>query len=163
MKGRKPLNGQAQLRRTAQEMRKGEWLANAQSRSRASKTIWDVLTLPLGFAMCSGLWWAGVKLALILLHALRPTAPGAAIGFSGDPMKVAGLVLLFSPFMASVAAALLLANAIVYSIPRARRAQADKVRAGGYGINEAQAGLTAFAVLGLAIYAALLAIAILLA
>jgi len=78
-------------------------------------------------------------------------------------MKLAGLVLLFSPFAVSVASGLWLGNAIAYSIPRARREQQAKAEAGGIGIEEAQAGLVALALLGLAIYAILLTISILLA
>lgn len=158
-----PLGGWTQLRRTAQEIREGKWLAKAQSRNRASKTAWDLLGIPISLVALCVLWWAGVRFGIMLLHTLRPSITGASIGFSAGPMKLAGLVLLFSPFVVSVASGLWLGNAIVYSIPQARRTQQAKTVAGGIGIEEAQTGLVALALLGLAVYAFLLAIAILLA
>src|SRR5580765_1345979 len=136
-------------------MREGSWFANAQARKRVSKTPWDALGflvfLPIWLALWLGGMWLGVK----LLHVFRPTVPDAAIGFGRGPETFVGILLLFSPIFAAASCAFWLANGIVYSIPRARRAQAAKVLVGGIGFKEAQAGLLAGALLGLAVYVVL--------
>ena len=158
-----PSSGWAQLRRAAREMREGKWLANAQARKRASRTPWDALGFLVAIPIFGVLWWGGVRLGIVLAHALRPGAMDAAIGFTSGPITLAGIALLFSPVIAAIAAALWIGNAVVYAIPQARRAQAAKALAGGAGFEEAQAGLAVGAMFGFVVYAVLLPIAILLA
>jgi hypothetical protein len=75
---------------------------------------------------------------------------------------MAGIILLFSPVIAAIAAALWIGNAVVYALPQARRAQAAKAHAGGVGFKEAQAGLAVGILLGLVAYVVILVCAILL-
>ena len=162
-KQKKPLGGWSQLRRTFREMRERTYLANAQARKRASRTAWDAIGLLVAIPIFGVLWWGGVRLGIVLAHALRPGATDAAIGFTSGPITLAGIALLFSPVIAAIAAALWIGNTVVYAIPQARRAQAAKALAGGAGFEEAQAGLAVGAMFGFVVYAVLLPIAILLA
>ena len=162
-KANKSFGGWSQLCRTIREMREGTYLANAQVRKRVSRTVWDALGFLVFLPIWLALWFGGVWLGVELLHVIRPTVPDAALGFGRGPETFAGIVLLLSPVVVAPACAFWLANALVYSIPPARRAQATKALAGGIGFKEAQAGLVAGAVLGLAVYVALLATSILLA
>ena len=159
----KVLAGWPQLRRFGREMLDGTYFANARSRKRASRTAWDALGLLVAIPIFGVLWWGGVRLGIVLAHALRPGAMDAAIGFTSGPITLAGIALLFSPVIAAIAAALWIGNAVVYAIPQARRAQAAKALAGGAGFEEAQAGLAVGAMFGFVVYAVLLPIAILLA
>ena len=160
-KQKKPLGGWSQLRRTFREMRERTYLANAQARKRASRTAWDAIGLLVAIPIFGVLWWGGVRLGIVLAHALRPGATDAAIGFTSGPITLAGIALLFSPVIAAIAAALWIGNAVVYAIPQARRAQAVKAHAGGVGYKESQSGLAVGVLLGLVLYVVFFAIAIL--
>ena len=160
-KEQKTLGGWSQLRRFGREVREGTYLANVQARKRASRTSWDALGFLVAIPIIGVLWWGGVRLGIMLVHAFRPTVPDAAIGFGRgleSPETFAGTILLLSPTVVSAASAFWLANAIIYSIPRARRAQIAKT--GESGLKEAQAGLLICAVLGFAVYVVMLAVAI---
>jgi hypothetical protein len=160
-KEKKFVDGWSQLRRSVREMREGTYLANAQARKRASRMAWDALGFLVAIPMIGVLWWCGVRLGIVLLRMTRPGVEDSAVGFGGGPETLAGIVLFLSPVIAAIAMALWTGNVLVHAIPQARHAQAIKSDEMAYA--EAQSGLMAGALLGLAIYMILVVLAILLA
>jgi hypothetical protein len=57
---------QPTLENIAKELGTPGYLERAQERARSSKTIWDLVFLPIGFAAIGGYWYAFLKFFLWL-------------------------------------------------------------------------------------------------
>jgi hypothetical protein len=62
------------LKNIAKEIVTRGYLHRARERQRSSKTIWDVIFLPIGFAAIGGYWYAFAKLSSgFIFFSTRPT------------------------------------------------------------------------------------------
>jgi hypothetical protein len=129
----------------------GYW-ARARERQRSSKTIWDLVFMPVGFAAIGGYWFAFSKLFL-WVHLLLYPADGSRLQIlTGGPLTVARALIFLAPGFASIPLGFMTSNVLMWLVPPARRASERKAQGVKWaGFREAQRGLFNIALLFVAI------------
>jgi hypothetical protein len=101
----------------------GYW-SRARERQRSSKTVWDLIFLPIGFAAIGGYWYAFARLFLwvhLLVH------PAERLQFlANGPMTVAQALMFLVPVLSSIPLGLMTSNVLMWLVPPARRASEKK-------------------------------------
>jgi hypothetical protein len=133
------LKEEDQLARVGEELRDGNWLANARHRSQRRKSAWNLLLPFLGFPL-----WGAIAAALAwLASSLHMTLyPSAAHLFGSGPMRLNTALVLIPSLIAAACPAFALTNVLVYFIPAARRTMdAEDQGYPGTGYNASQLAL----------------------
>src|SRR5690242_1435841 len=113
----------------ASELTTPGYLDRARVRSRASKTGWDVLFMPVGFALMGVYWYAiatGAEWLRGLVHAGQTVAP------SPHPMTLSEALMDLAPILAVVPCGFLTSNFLMWLIPAARRAHEARSQQPGW-------------------------------
>jgi hypothetical protein len=127
------------LKSFAHEVATPGYRARARVRSRASKTGWDLLFMPIGFGLIGAYWFAFASGAM-WLHAL--THAGEAALAPGHGMTLAEGLMGLPPLLAAVPLGFLTSNSLMSLVPAARRAHAAKMQQPGWvSFRGAQRGL----------------------
>ena len=110
------------------EMRRGEFLVNAQVRASRRKSPWNLLLL-LIFPLWIWLWLQTLALvwhlALLMSKGFVPSSPLGWLrgtGLQPGPITGAGALYAFGPFFPVLILAAVLGNFLIYLIPPARKA-----------------------------------------
>jgi len=128
-----------QVARLGKELRDGDWLANARSRSQRRKSAWNILLplfgLPLWAAFTASLVWLGQVVHTALHQQAHPV-------IASGPMSVSDTIISIASFVAAVVPAMLATNFFVYRIAPARRAMEAEDRGfSGVGYGSSQRAL----------------------
>jgi len=130
------------LKEIAKEVATPGYLDRARVRSRASKTTWDLLFMPIGYAMIGAYWYAFSAAALWLHHV---THAGATLD---GKMSLAQGLMLLGPAFAAMPLGFVSSNVLQWLLPAARRAHEAKSQEPGWvSIRGAQRGLLRIALL----------------
>lgn len=114
------------LENISKELAKPDYWARARARQRSSKTIWDIVFLPIGFAAIGGFWYGFAKL-LLWLHVLFYPADAARLqSLIGGPMTLAQALMFLVPALASIPLGFMASNTLMWLVPPARRASAHR-------------------------------------
>lgn len=108
------------VRATLGEMKRGEWLANAQQRASRRKSPWNLLLI-LAFPLWLALWFGGLRLSHIVAVLLMRDhkIPDSLIW----PGAVAPFFAYFPLLLATIPTSMMLVNYFIYLfVPPARRA-----------------------------------------
>ena len=123
------------LRGTVDEIRRGDFIANARLRSTRRKSPWNLLLL-LIFPLWIFVWFKSLAIlwnvALLIAGESVPHTVTGWLNNSGlgpRPMSWPGALYIFAPFLPTLASAMVLGNFLVYLIPPARRAMDNEDRA----------------------------------
>jgi len=112
-----------QIKRFYAEVKSGDWLQNAQRRSKRRKSAWNLLLPLFGLPLWFGFTLVFVALAKLAHTAFHPERAGSA-GSSG----LAAVLMLLPPLLAAIFPAMVVTNSLVYLIPAARRAMDNEDR-----------------------------------
>ncbi len=117
--------GPGTLGGTIDEIKSGTFLENARIRSSRRKSKWNLLLpiaiLPLWIVM----WFMAIELGCVahLVFAGKSVPPISNwMKVLGSGMSFAHFLVVFSPFIPTISAAMVLGNYLVYQVPAARRA-----------------------------------------
>jgi hypothetical protein len=100
----------------------------AAERARASKTIWDVIFLPVMFAAIGAFWIAFSKTFLWLHVAMFPADGARMKALTGGSMTFAQALIFLLPFLPALPLGLMTSNALMWLVPWARRASEEKAK-----------------------------------
>jgi hypothetical protein len=149
------------LKSIAEELTTPGYLARARARSRASKTIWDVLFVPVAFVAMGAYWYAFTIAALWLHRLIYPAS--AAFASAKHSMTLAEALMGLPPFFAAMPFGFMTSNLVMWLVPLARRASEAKAKGVKWAsYQESQRGLFRIALilvplgLGLALIGALI-------
>jgi hypothetical protein len=119
-------NEQPTLKNIVKEFTTPGYRDRARQRQRASKTIWDLVFLPIGFAAIGGYWYAFSRLFL-WLHILFYPADAQRLAVLEDgPFTVAQALIFLVPAFSSVPLGFMTSNVLMWLVPPARRASEKK-------------------------------------
>jgi hypothetical protein len=119
----------------------GYW-NRARQRQKSSKTIWDLVFLPVGFAAIGGYWFAFSKLFLWIHTLLYPADVSRMEALTGSSLTFAQALIFLVPGLASIPLGLMTGNVLMWLVPPARRASERKAQGVKWaGFREAQRGL----------------------
>jgi hypothetical protein len=124
--------GPGTLGGTIDEIKAGTFLDNARVRSSRRKSRWNLLLPAVIIPLWLFFWWVAIELgclAHILLIGKSVPPPGEWMKVLGSGMSFAHFLILFSPFLTTLAAAMVFGNYLIYLIPAARRAMDAEDRA----------------------------------
>lgn len=125
----------------AKEFATPGYVERARARKRAAKTGWDLIFLPIGFALIGGLWYVFTNTALALHDLIHPGNP--IVFVDGEPpITFAVGLMMMMPAFAAVPLGFMASNVLQWLIPPARRAGEKKAKGvKGASFREAQRGL----------------------
>jgi hypothetical protein len=103
----------------------GYW-ERASERQRASKTVWDLIFLPIGFAAIGAYAYAFAKFFLWLHFLLYPSDLSRLKNLLGGSMTVAQALMFLLPIFSSIPLGLMTSNILMWLLPPARRASEKK-------------------------------------
>ena len=114
------------LRNIADELATPGYWNRARARRASSKTVWDLIFLPIGFAAVGGYWYGFTRIFL-WLHLLFYPADAARLAvISGGPMSVAQALIFLTPMFPSIPLGFMTSNVLMWLVPPARRASERK-------------------------------------
>lgn len=87
------------------------------TRAKRRKSAWNLLLFPIFVSSFATSWYASTRLLGEVYRAYHPTAEFALL-----PDTPVSIVLALAPFFGWYAPSMIVANAIVWLVPRARRA-----------------------------------------
>ncbi len=124
------------LKDVAKEVATPGYLDRARVRSRASKTVWDLLFMPIGYAIIAAYWYIFSTSALWLHDLSHAGAP------LDRNMSLAQGLILLGPAFAALPLGFMSSNVLQGLLPAARRAHEAKSQQPGWvSIRGAQRGL----------------------
>jgi len=119
----------------------GYW-ERAHERKRASRTIWDLIFLPIGFAAIGAYWYAFGRLFLWFHLLLYPTDAARLDAITTGDITPAWALMFLVPLLSSIPLGLLTSNVLTWLVPPARRASERKAEGVKWAsLREAQLGL----------------------
>jgi hypothetical protein len=124
--------GPGTLGGTIDEIKAGSFLDNARARSSRRKSKWNLLLPVVVLPLWLFFWWMAIELGCVahILISGKPVPPaGEWMKVLGSGMSFAHFLILFSPFLTTLAAAAVIGNYFIYLIPAARRAMDAEDRA----------------------------------
>ena len=140
-------NEEPTLKNIAKEFVTPGYWDRARERQKASKTIWDVIFLPIGFAAIGGYWYAFAKLFLWLHVLLYPADIPRLRTLSGGPMTIAQALIFLTPALSALPLGFMTSNVLMWLTPPARRASERKAEGVKWAsFRESQLGLFKMAV-----------------
>lgn len=104
------------------------YLQRARERRRASKTIWDFVFLPIGFAAIGGYWYVFAKSFLWFHLLIYPADTAHLQAITNGPMTVGQALIFIVPVFASIPLGLMTSNVLMWLVPPARRASQEKAK-----------------------------------
>jgi hypothetical protein len=103
----------------------GYW-GRARERSASSKTGWDLIFMPIGFAAIGGYWYSFTKLFLWFHLLVYPADAPRLQSITGGPMTVAQALIFLVPGFSALPLGFMTSNALMWLFPPARRASERK-------------------------------------
>jgi len=136
------------LRNIAKELGTSGYWNRARERQRSSKTVWDVIFLPIGFAAIGGYWYAQVRLFL-WIHILLYSADIPRLqSLTSGSLTLAQALIFLVPAFSSLPLGFMTGNVLMWLTPPARRASEKKAQGVKWAsFREAQRGLFNIALL----------------
>jgi hypothetical protein len=120
---------------------RGYW-DRARERKKASRTGWDLVFLPIGFAAMGGYWYALTRLFLWLHLLIYPVDAEHLTKLTSGPMTAAQVLIFLVPMFSSVPLGFITSNVLMWLLPPARRASERKAKGVKWAsFREAQLGL----------------------
>jgi hypothetical protein len=107
------------------EIKAGTFLENARTRSARRKSKWNALLPVVIFPLWIAFWWTAIELGCVahLIFEGKSVPPVRDwMKVLGSGMSIAHFLILFSPFVPTMTAAIVIGNYLVYLVPPARRA-----------------------------------------
>ncbi len=121
-------NDDPTLKNIAKEVFSAGYWDRAAERKRKSKTVWDLIFLPVGFAAI-GLFWFAFSKFFVWLHVAIYPADGVQLkAITGGSLTFAQALVFLVPMLAAVPLGLMVSNALMWLVPWARRASEEKAR-----------------------------------
>ena len=124
--------GPGTLGGTIDEIKAGTFLENARTRSSRRKSKWNLLLPIVIFPLWIVFWWMTIELGCVahLLFQGKSVPPLRDwMKVLGSGMSIAHFLILFAPFVPTIAAAMIVGNYLVCLVPPARRAMDAEDRA----------------------------------
>ena len=116
------------LRNIAREFVTPGYWGRARGRKASSKTVWDLVFLPIGFLAMAGYWYAFSRLFLWTHVLLYPADMSRMRTLTGGPMTLAQALIFLVPLFGSIPLGLMTSNALMWLVPPARRASEKKAQ-----------------------------------
>jgi hypothetical protein len=107
-------------------MTPGYW-NRARERQR-SKTGWDLVFLPIGFAAIGVYWYAFAKFFLWIHILLYPADIARLKILTSGPMTLAQALIFLAPALPSIPLGFMTSNILMWLVPPARRASEKKAQ-----------------------------------
>lgn len=116
------------LKNIGKELRTPGYWGRARERQRASKTIWDLVFLPVGFAAIGAYWYGFGKLFLWFHVLIYPADVTRLNALTTGPMTVAQALMFLVPLFSSIPLGFMTSNVLMWLVPPARRASERKAK-----------------------------------
>ena len=121
-------NEEPTLRNIAEELFSTGYWARARARKRASKTVWDLVFVPVGFGAIGLFWFALSKFFLWLHFAIYPADSVRLNALTGGSITFAQALIFLLPAFTAVPLGFMTSNALMWLVPPARRASEEKAK-----------------------------------
>jgi hypothetical protein len=109
------------LRNIAKEFITPGYWARARQRQKSSKTVWDLVFLPIGFAAIGGYAYGFSRLFLWIHVLVHPADIPRLRTLTNGPMSVAQALMFLVPLFASIPLGFMTSNALMWLVRPARR------------------------------------------
>ncbi len=116
------------LRNIAREFSTRGYWARARERKRATRTVWDLIFMPIGFGFMGLFWFAFYKFLLWLHVAIYPADAVRLHALLGGSLNIAQALMFLVPMFSVIPLGLMASNALFWLVPAARRASEAKAR-----------------------------------
>ena len=116
------------LKNIAREFTTRGYWERARERKRSSRTVWDLIFLPIGFAAMAGYWYAFFRLSLWFHMLVYPADFERLKALLGGPMSPAQALMFLVPLISAVPLGLTTCNVLMWLVPPARRASERKAQ-----------------------------------
>jgi len=114
------------LQNIANEFLTPGYRERAAIRRKASKTVWDLLFMPIGFGLV-GLFWYGFTQFFLWLHLVFFPADAARMpGLMGGSITLGQALIFLVPAFAALPLGFIVSNRLQWLVPPARRAAEKK-------------------------------------
>jgi len=114
------------LRNMAREFATPGYRDRARKRKAASKTGWDLIFLPIGFAAIGGYWYGFTRLFLWLHFLVFPADLQHSDAVLGGSLTLPQALMFLVPMFSAVPLGLMTSNVLMWLVPPARRASEKK-------------------------------------
>ena len=136
------------LKNMAEELTTPGYWDRARERQRSSKTIWDLIFLPIGFAAIGGYWYCFFRFFLWLHFLAYPADLPREKSFLSGPLTLPQALMFLLPFFSSMPLGFMTSNVLMWLFPPAREASEAKAKGVKWAsLRESQLGLFRVALL----------------
>jgi len=116
------------LRNIGKELFSPGYWNRARERRRSSKTVWDLIFMPVWLAAWAGYWYAFAKFFVWFHLAIHPADASRIGALTSGPMTASQALMFLVPGFAAIPLAMMTSNILMWLVPWARRASEKKAK-----------------------------------